>query len=174
MVNVTYLLVTDLFIHINSWERRFRRQQLWLCFAVASLAIGLLAYPLQGDEGARWFLRGAGIVMGLIACGATAFTLRIGPFRKESVTHHLHQHPHTVVWVYYQLVQTMPFGVAVEETVTVWFHLTNGRALALRIPEKQVIPLMDQLQLYLPHATFGYSEEKAFLYQADPRLLLNH
>lgn len=165
----------DEIIYIAQLEKRARNQQLWVCGALFALGAFLLLYPLDTPrQTAHYFVWGSGVFFLLLGCAFTGYLFRIGPFKSKSVADQLLEDPDAVVWVYHYIVQTMPFGVEVSKMTTVYFYLVDGNFHTLRVKLSRIDELFDQLKHRLPHATFGYSEEKDFLYKTDPRLLIVH
>lgn len=164
----------DDIIAIAQLEKQARHRQLAICAGFVALGIGIALYPFPVRyAGAQWVLwAGSALLVGLGAAFA-GYLLRIGPWKRPSLADTLLQSPRKIVWVYPYILQTMPFGVAVAQKATLYCHTDEGKALTLRVNQRSVDDLMKQLKQRLPHATFGYSEEKAFLYQTDPRLLID-
>jgi hypothetical protein len=69
-------------------------------------------------------------------------------------------------------VENMPFGIKLFNLTTIYFNLLNGDKLQLSCTPAEANHLMDQLRTTLPHAFFGYSQEKEIMYANDPKMLL--
>ncbi|MEM1323628.1 MAG: hypothetical protein AAGG75_25430 [Bacteroidota bacterium] len=76
-----------------------------------------------------------------------------------------------IVWVYSTITQRMPFGVQFSRNAYLHFKLVNGKEWVLSIPEGQIEEVMKALNRRLPHATFGYSQEKEQWYTAHPEMM---
>lgn len=83
----------------------------------------------------------------------------------------LREDPQSIVWVYHYIVVHRPFGIHFIRITTLYFNLINGERLGMIMPRKTAEHLMNLLRKRLPHCTFGHSDRKAFLYQANPGLL---
>lgn len=81
------------------------------------------------------------------------------------------KYPYKVVWVYYNKVENFPFGIKFLKFNYLYICLTNSDRICLQMPEKQVRLLMPLLRKRLYNATFGYSTQKAQLYNIAPDLL---
>lgn len=81
------------------------------------------------------------------------------------------QQPDEVVWVYYRKVESNPFGIQLLKFTTLFICLRNRDFIALPMPEKQIRQLMDLLKLRLTAAAFGYSIQRAQLYDISPDLV---
>ena len=76
-----------------------------------------------------------------------------------------------IVWVYCLTTQVMPFGFHLWERGTMFFKLLNGDEMTVGLPagkQKMVSRFLNRL---LPHASFGYSEERRIQFEANPALL---
>ncbi len=80
--------------------------------------------------------------------------------------------PKDIVWVYTQIVATSPYGLEVSGHGIMYLKLLNRTELSISVPRKQLRPLSESLNPLLPHATFGYSVERAQWYVADPSFLI--
>ena len=81
------------------------------------------------------------------------------------------QRSRKIVWIYSMVIQRMPFGLQFSKPTYVYFKMLDGEEIVISIPEKDLVDLMKTLNAYLPHATFGYSDEKELWYRADPALM---
>ena len=81
------------------------------------------------------------------------------------------QRSREIVWIYSMVIQRMPFGVQFSKQTYVYFKMLNNEEIVVSIPEKDLEGLMKTLNAYLPHATFGYSDDKELWYRADPAMM---
>lgn len=125
-------------------------------------------HAMQG--GLFWAI--AGIVFIIIALLLSWHTIGVYPFRSRPVAHWLQEEPDQIVWVYPHLIENMPFGIKLFNITMLHFHLLNGDNLQLSCTPAEAYHLMDQLRDHMPHACFGYSQEKEFMYANDPEMLL--
>lgn len=165
--------MADDIIYIAQLEKKARNRQVWICLALLLLGLFLFLYPLDTpQETAHYFVWGSGLFFIALGLGATGYLYRVGPFYRLSIADLLVQKPMNIVWVYHHIVQTMPFGVEVSQMTTLYVFMDDGNFQTLRVKAAGIDRLLDQLKIRLPHVTFGYSEEKAFLYKTNPRLLI--
>jgi len=80
--------------------------------------------------------------------------------------------PKQIVWVYSKDVQTSPYGLEVSGHTVMFFKLLDKNELSISVPRKQARALSESLNSMLPHATFGYTVERAQWYAADPSFLI--
>ena len=92
---------------------------------------------------------------------------------KSKLIYLLLYQPQEIVWVYAIVTQRMPFGLAFSQMETMYFKLMDGDEITLRIPEVIIAKVSEKLNHILPHASFGYSEEREQWFRANPAMLLN-
>lgn len=122
----------------------------------------LLAGILLG----RWAWSRSAIVTGLgLVATVCAVTLLAQHLRRRPQAHPLqallHRQPEAIVWIYTVRTQRMPFGIELFSGGTMYFHLADGEDLSIGLPEDKLKLVSHTLSRLLPHATFGYSPEKA-------------
>ena len=83
----------------------------------------------------------------------------------------INQRSREIVWIYSMVIQRMPFGLQFSKQTYVYFKMLNEEEVVVSIPEKELKGLMKTLNTYLPHATFGYSDDKELWYRADPAMM---
>jgi hypothetical protein len=97
--------------------------------------------------------------------------LRQWNLNKNEILQLIHIAPQNIVWVYDVKVNLMPFGIIVNSYTTLFFRLLNGNFRQIRVSEKCIEKIYIALEIQLPHASFGYSQEKEQWYMANPALL---
>ena len=80
--------------------------------------------------------------------------------------------PKEIVWIYSVQTNRLPFGIQFTYDCTMYFYLLNGDFITIDLPKQKVIETSETLNLYLKHATFGYSKDNEQWYMANPELLL--
>ena len=80
--------------------------------------------------------------------------------------------PTKIVWVYSILTQRMPFGLQTTRQAVLYIKKLDGDEISLEVEEKDLPKIMEYLNQRLPHASFGYTPERAQWYLAEPALLL--
>ncbi|MEM6724521.1 MAG: hypothetical protein AAF598_10815, partial [Bacteroidota bacterium] len=81
------------------------------------------------------------------------------------------QSPEQIVWVYSVITVSTPYGVTVFSMGNFYVKLINKEEICLSAPPHQLKELSRALNPILPHASFGFSEEKEQWYLVDPALL---
>ncbi|MBI5917347.1 MAG: hypothetical protein HY842_18420 [Bacteroidetes bacterium] len=66
----------------------------------------------------------------------------------------------------------MPFGMLLSERGTLHVMLLDGGQLTLTLPPQKLRLASKHLHRLLPHASFGYSEERRQQFETDPALLV--
>ncbi len=84
----------------------------------------------------------------------------------------LHRRPRQIVWIYTQEERLMPFGMHLMARGTLFVMLLDGSQLALALPTQQLKLASHFLHRLLPHAAFGFSQERRQQFEADPALLV--
>ncbi|MEM6377323.1 MAG: hypothetical protein AAF705_03865 [Bacteroidota bacterium] len=84
----------------------------------------------------------------------------------------LYENPQNVVWVYSTVTQRMPFGLEFISNCVIYFHLMDGSHESVSLPSKKQKLVSKFLNRLLPHATFGFSEERQQQYDIDPFMLM--
>jgi|GEM_PF-776099 len=98
-------------------------------------------------------------------------TLTVWQTEKHPLWQQVTQDPKDIVWVYSKVVETSPYGLQVSGHAVMYFKLIDGGEWNISVSRRQVQALSESLNTVLPHATFGYSVERAQWYVADPHLL---
>ncbi|MBK9015165.1 MAG: hypothetical protein IPM82_14455 [Saprospiraceae bacterium] len=84
----------------------------------------------------------------------------------------LHRRPRHIVWIYTQEERLMPFGMLLSERGTLFVMLLDGSELTLALPTKKLKLASHFLQRLLPHAAFGFSQERKQQFEVNPALLV--
>lgn len=144
------------------------RQQVLASFALGLAGLSLLYffYPKY------WILSGLGFLLSPIGFGLCLKKVRQGEGQHNQLMTLLEKEPSKIVWVYSVVTQRMPFGFALSNNGLLYFKLLDGDEICLSLPVTQLKLVSKTLNRLLPHATFGYDDNKAQWYLADPLLLL--
>lgn len=142
-----------------------------LAVALACLLFGIWA-TLYNFKHNSWFL---GIV-GLTSI-VTSIRLFINVFKNRKVNQMplillLNNQPTAIVWVYSIVTVRLPFGVQWVRKGTMYFKLDNGDDITIRLLESDIPNVAKYLNKRLPHATFGYTDEREQWYMANPLMLI--
>lgn len=84
----------------------------------------------------------------------------------------LQNQPRHIVWVYTLVTERLPFGFQIGSSGTIYFKLINGDEISVALSAKKLKLVSRTLNRILPHASFGYSEEKNQRFNTDPAMLL--
>lgn len=151
--------------HLPRTRAVFRRKRNALAALSAVLFVVGAVLLVTGE--ARW--------AGIFCLGASI------PAGRAAVRHHqVDAHPlfrliagpgQDVVWVYHEIVRSMPFGVKTWDRTIVHFKKLDGSEETLFVTGATVRPFLEEIEPLFPHATFGHSVEKEQLYRANPLLL---
>ncbi len=98
-------------------------------------------------------------------------TARMLDIQEHRLMRMLHHHPNDIVWVYSVKTERLPFGVQLSSSVTLYFKLNDGDELSVSLPQNDLKLISKWLNRLLPHATFGYSSDKAQWYHISPDML---
>lgn len=147
---------------------------LQLCCSLILLGIGLLFLFHESPEKLIHWQYFVNISGGLILCFSVGSIMTIAHnwnhFNRMSYVL-LHAYP-KVVWVYPYETTYMPFGIKALRMTYLVVKLNDASSYSLMVNKKSLHKIMDALKQDLSHTTFGYSEDKAFFYRANPSLLL--
>lgn len=116
----------------------------------------------------------------LVLLGASLFLLggyyayRHWPLRplRHPLLDLLRHRPEDIVWVYSIVTQRLPFGLQFQRKATLYFKLVDRGEHTVSLSAKQAKAVSESLNARLPHATFGYSQEREQWYMASPLMLL--
>ncbi len=147
-----------------------------LIVSVVLILAGLLFifYMPHFSNRSFYFVRIIGSLSTLSGTALLMLSLIHFDVRKNKLLLLLNKHPEDVVWIYYNKVQMIPFGVKIRDRCTLFFNLRNREKHLINISEDEVQRLVKYLNRKVPRATFGFSREKEQLYLANPDLLINN
>ncbi|TVR81181.1 MAG: hypothetical protein EA412_03455 [Chitinophagaceae bacterium] len=90
----------------------------------------------------------------------------------HKVAYLLKNDPEKIVWVYTYRVVPMPFGIKFTNMVTVFFRFLDGDGDEVRVKDSEHDKLLEELKNKLPHACFGFNNEKEQLFRVNPAMLI--
>jgi hypothetical protein len=148
------------------------RRDLWLKLAVSLVllvaGLGLAAFFYQKQN----LLAVLGLGVGLPGAWFLREYLRRPKVEDDPLWQVLHRRPRQVVWVYTQEERLMPFGMLLTVRGTLFVMLLDGSELALALPTRKLKLASHYLNRLLPHAAFGFSQERRQQFEIDPALLV--
>ncbi len=163
---------SSLFRHpgIRTLLRAIEREsmvKLILCLALFIAGMTLVGTTLKSS-----------LLLSLIGFFAVLWSLRLCAFAarelhsEDSKLYYILRHqPRRIVWVYAVVTQRMPFGLTFSRQAVLYFKMIDGDEITVSVPARKVRLISKTLNRLLPHATFGYSEEKARTYDKQPEML---
>lgn len=142
-------------------------------FLAGLVAFSLGIWALQKGFGAgSWFM----ILLGIIGIGIgvklSYDTLRYWKPDRMRLILLLFNEPKSIVWVYSIVTVRLPFGIQFARKGTMYFKLDDNDEITIRLYEKDIPQVAKYLNKQLPHATFGYTQEREQWYMANPLLLI--
>lgn len=140
-------------------------------FSLLLCLLGLLFMMLFASK--SWLLSGLG-VLAFVSGGLLTFNFLKQNAEDNPLINLLRDRPEDIVWVYSVVTQRMPFGFRLIENAVFYFKLIDRTDLTLGVPQNQIPTISAYLNKKLPHATFGYSDDRAQWYLAAPEMLIRH
>ncbi len=147
--------------------KREHRMQTFFALLGLVVSIGML-YAFY-DKNTFLFIIGIAMILGALVLLRTVW--RYSSIEAHPIMRQLQDRPKEVIWVYAMVIERMPFGIHLNRSSTMFFKKTDGTEICFSIPYKKLKSLHQSLEKQLPHATFGYSIEKAQWYTANPWML---
>ena len=118
------------------------------------------------------FIASSGMVALILGCHLMYDILKKPRAKDERLWNLLTENPRRIVWVYSITIQTMPFGFHLWDSGTMYFKLLDGDEISVSLPVKKLKMVSKFLNRLLPHASFGFSDERQEQFDKDPKLLL--
>lgn len=139
---------------------------------ILGVALILLGFVLAGLFFRRSVLLSV-IGLGCLISGVKLVYDKLPPYRQGRlpVSHLLQHNPRQIVWVYSIVTQRMPFGFEINQSGIMYFKCLDKTTYSLALPSAELRSTAEQLNELLPHATFGYTEEREQWYLAHPGML---
>ena len=146
------------------------RQKLLMAFGLFDLGLLILIFAFNKSS----LLAIVGAIALFFGLQFGFRTLREYPLIKHPLNILLAKRPRDIVWVYSVVTEWMPFGLKFGNSSLMYFKLIDGDELCLSIPEKHIENVSKFLNELLPHATFGYSQDREQWFMAAPELLIRY
>ena len=118
------------------------------------------------------FIFGTCLVAFLVGLQLLYKIIRKSRSEEERLLDLLKNNPRQIVWVFSIATQTMPFGFHLWDAGVMYFKLLDGDEISVNLPSKKLKMVSKFLNRLLPHASFGYSDERQAQFEQDPKLLL--
>ncbi len=147
-----------------------KERNLKLIFAIVLMSAGVTVPYLYFRKNS--FISSAGMVALLIGLRLMYGILKKPRTEDERLWNLLNDDPRQIVWVYSISTQTMPFGFHLWDAGTMYFKLVDGDEISVNLPVRKLKMVAKFLNRLLPHASFGYSDERQAMFDNDPKSLL--
>ncbi len=147
-------------------KERYMKLILALCLMVSGVIFPYLFFQKNS------FVTVAGLAVLLIGIQMMLGIIRTPQAVDERLWFLLNDNPKQIVWVYSVTTRTMPFGFHLWDAGTMYFKLLDGNEISINLPVKKMKMVSKFLNRLLPHATFGYSDERHWQFEKDPKTLL--
>lgn len=147
------------------------KKELWTKCLLSGLALlcGALMLYFAFEKHIIWSIFGLILtVMGLALARAFPYLWRSDQLPLWNI---LRYSPERIVWVYSVVTERMPYGFQMERNGLLYFKDLDGEEWSVSLSADDLKLVSRTLNRVLPHATFGYSNEKASLYNQDPKKL---
>jgi len=158
-------------IAINLLQQAAKREQAVKLFsAIALLILAVVLITLFFEKNTLFSIIGLLALLLAVQFGYQYFLYR--KVNQMPLFLLLERKPQDIVWVYALVTERMPFGFKINHNALMYFKLIDRDSICLSVPAKRVEVISKGLNHLLPHATFGFSEDKEQLYIAAPEMLL--
>lgn len=156
---------------IQELRKAIRREQRWqLVACLALLVAGLsMCYFFFATH---IILTIMGLFLAVLGLRYTVRAFRLLRPEDHPLMRLLRYQPHRIVWVYTVVTQRLPFGLQIQRSGTLYCKLIDGDEVSVSLPGRHLKLVSKTLSRLLPHASFGYSENRQQWYLASPALLL--
>ena len=145
----------------HSIRKDYRQRQL---AAVGSLVLGIgLMVIGAGTQGLGYIVIGG--LLSTLSLYWLYRLLREQPYEYWYET--LADHPEEVVWLYGEVTERMPFGMAGQRMGTLYLFLQDGSDHSFGLPAEQLKLVTKTLGRLLPRAEVGYTEERELAYRGE-------
>ena len=104
----------------------------------------------------------------LLACLGLYWLFRLlGERPAAAWQEQLRNAPERYVWVYGLVTERMPFGLNLMRSATLYLVEADGKVHDFSLPAGQLLLVTKTLNRLLPHAEFGYTEERELRYRGE-------
>lgn len=165
-------IIIDGMLRLKANLRRERKQKLFVLALGLGLTLGIAYTASYFEDGFALSFFVLFALVGLL--GSLRFARDI--WREWKPEQHpvflrLHKESKHIVWVYSREPMRPLININFWPEQGLFLAFDSGETIDLRLRPQDLKPVYRALQLMLPHASFGYSSEKAQWYAANPLLL---
>ena len=146
---------------------RESRQQLFSLFLMLSGSIAIIIFSFEKSV----ILPALGLIGLIISIQLLYRTVRTLHPNENKIIQVLHTKPQSIVWIYSVKTERLPFGFQLSTATTLYLKLVDGDELSVSLPGKDLNVISSFLNKLPPHATFGYSPDRAQWYHISPDML---
>ena len=147
-----------------------KERDIQLSFAICLITAGVVIPYIYFRE--NNFISSVGLVALIIGMRLLYGIVRTPRATDERLWHLINENAQQIVWIYSITTQMMPFGFHLWDSGTMYFKLLDGDEITVSLPAKKLKMVSKFLNRMMPHASFGYSEERHEQFDKDPKLLL--
>lgn len=145
-----------------------QKQKLLSAIVLVLLGIILLIFFFEKNTA----LSIAGLLAVLFGIQFAYQYFRYPSLDKMPLFHLLKYKTDAIVWVYSVITERMPFGFKLNQNAIMYFKLIDGDDISLSVPSNGAKTISNGLNHLLPHATFGFTQDREQWYMAAPEMLL--
>lgn len=139
-----------------------------IIFAVVGCVCIISSLFITSTEGLRGFLLVLSVIMILVGVINTYYYQS----RRVDLPRLLAEDPQQIVWIYRQVNTGAVSGIQVAQFQFIVFGLRNKRRVPVRLPASAINLLLEEIPIYLPHVTLGYSRDIEKAFRENPDALL--
>lgn len=144
--------------------------QFLYALALIGIGLGFVLIPQSYHSGVLILFDVLGFGMAIGGLYVGVINLRLLNIDKSKVIK-LTKRPSRVVWVYHEVVISMPFGVKTMSRATIYLNLDDSGYEFFQVKPKKAEEMMNYLRNIFTYASYGHSVEKEQLFRANPELL---
>lgn len=149
-----------------------RERYFELFFIAVLLVMGITICTLYAYETIGMMVAIGGIGIGLFAIKLIYRLVVNWDVKNKLLWKQLTEEADDIVWVYSVETQLMPFGIMLYSKGVMYFKLADGNDISISLPPHKIKPISQMLNELLPHASFGFTEERDQWYTINPLMLL--
>lgn len=150
--------------------RRNRNLQFLYAAALIAIGLGFVLIPQSYNSSVLILFDVLGFGMAIGGGYIAVINFQLLNIDKSKVIK-LTKRPDQVVWIYHEVVVSMPFGFKTMSRATIYLNLEDGGYEFFQVKPKKAEEMMNYLRNIFTTASYGHSVEKEQLYRANPELL---
>ena len=151
--------------------RRSLRRELRLQFVAIVFLLGFGMYLVMSSFQKSIILGITGLAITMISIRLLHRSIQYWKVEDHPLIQVLFRKPNQIVWVYSMVTESLPFGFQFHNRGTLYFKMVDGNEFSVAIPAKHLKLVSRTLNRQLPHASFGFTEDRQRLYRTNPEAL---